>query len=232
MDLESLIAGTFRQVLSRSPGPRGRVTRAVLGWLPLLWLLASALGELSGCARSAPSCTDQAVAISSFVALAPLPILLAAPSLAGLAAAGALALLLLALPLGAIVILFLGQFDPARSDVLAVFLTAAFVSGVVIGVAVRRGAGRGARAGGAREERMSARSALGFLLPAAAVAAVGLLAFALGAGSGGVRLTTASAGLIAYGIAALADRWPQGADQTQTTRPAGATRTTSGRPLP
>jgi hypothetical protein len=232
MDLESLIAGTFRQVLSRSPAPRARVTRAVLGWLPLLWLLASALGELSGCARSAPSCTDQAVAISSFVALAPLPILLAAPSLAGLAAAGALALLILALPLGAIVILFLGQFDPARSDVLAVFLTAAFVSGVVIGVAVRRGAGRGAGAGGAREEQTAVRSALSFLLPAAAVAAVGLLAFALGAGSGGVRLTTASAGLIAYGIAALADKWPQGADRTHTTQPAGATRTTSGRPLP
>jgi hypothetical protein len=159
--------------------------------------------------------------VSSFVAVVPLPILLAAPSLAGLAAAGALALLLLALPLGAIVILFLGQFDPARSDVLAVLLTAAFVSGVVVGVAVRRGMG------GSRDGQTSVRSALGFLVPAGAVAVLGFIAFALGAGSGGVRLTTASAGLVAYGLTALADRWPR-----VTAPRAGATGTTIERPLP
>jgi hypothetical protein len=78
-------------------GTRGRVARAVIGWLPIAFGIGWAIGELTGCGRFAASCDG---ATGPFVLLLQgllLGLLIVVPALASIAAVAAMTLLGVAL---------------------------------------------------------------------------------------------------------------------------------------
>lgn len=74
-------------------GWRGRVVRAVVGWLPIALGLGWLVGELSGCGRFAATCDGAADPILLGLQLALLGVMLLVPSLASLATVAALMVL-------------------------------------------------------------------------------------------------------------------------------------------
>ena len=63
-------------------GLRGRVGRAVIGWLPIALGLGWFIGEVTGCGRFAATCDGSAGPISLALQLAVFAVLLGVPVLA------------------------------------------------------------------------------------------------------------------------------------------------------
>jgi hypothetical protein len=74
-------------------GWRGRVARAVIGWLPIALGLGWLIGELTGCGRFAATCDGSAAPIGLALQLGVLAILLAVPVLASLTTMASLTVL-------------------------------------------------------------------------------------------------------------------------------------------
>ncbi len=74
-------------------GWRGRVARAVIGWLPIALGLGWLIGEISGCGRFAATCDSSAGPIGLALQLGVLAILLAVPVLASLTTMASLTVL-------------------------------------------------------------------------------------------------------------------------------------------
>ena len=74
-------------------GWRGRVVRAVIGWLPIAIGLGWLIGELTGCSRFAATCDGSAAPIGLALQLAVLAVLLAVPVLASLTTMASLTVL-------------------------------------------------------------------------------------------------------------------------------------------
>jgi hypothetical protein len=89
--IERLLRGEIRT-------PVARVVLTLLGWPPLAVGLGALAGEASGCSRFAAGCPDVAAPVTLGAQLAIALVLLAFPRLAGIAAAGAIGMLLAALP--------------------------------------------------------------------------------------------------------------------------------------
>ncbi len=77
----------------RSGGPRGRIVRAVIGWLPIAFGFSWLVGELTGCGRFAATCDASIDPLVLLVQVALFALLLALPILAATTAMAAIALL-------------------------------------------------------------------------------------------------------------------------------------------
>jgi hypothetical protein len=111
---------------------------ALVGWPPLGLAVALAAGEATGCGRFAATCVDPLAGGIWIVQVAIIGLLLAVPALAGLAAAGTLAVLAAAVPGAVVLSTFGGSRSPeAASGVLLGLLAVAWLVGVGF-AAVRR----------------------------------------------------------------------------------------------
>jgi hypothetical protein len=122
----------------RTAHGRWRFVQAVVGWLPIALGLSWLIGELSGCGRFSATCDGGASLFTPVLALAALGVLLLVPRLAALAAAGAVALVVAAVPT---TLLLSATGEAATSEVrnaaLGVVLVVAWFVGLGIGVARR-----------------------------------------------------------------------------------------------
>jgi hypothetical protein len=122
----------------RSGGLRGRVLRAVLGWLPIALGLGWLIGELTGCGRFAATCDPSVtplVAAGQGFALVGLLLL---PEVAAIAAGAALVLLAAAIAASLILSATGAAADEgSRRAALSALLVVAWVTGLAIAV-VRR----------------------------------------------------------------------------------------------
>lgn len=122
----------------RFGGVRGRLVRAIIGWLPIALGLGWGMGELTGCGRFAASCDGGAsepvllaLQVAAFV------VLLLIPAIASVAAAAALALLVAAVVASLILSATGAAADSdARRTVLGVVLLLGWLAG--LGVAIVR----------------------------------------------------------------------------------------------
>jgi curved DNA-binding protein CbpA len=122
----------------RLGGVRGRVARAVIGWLPIAFGIGWIVGELTGCGRFAATCDGSADPLVLIIQVAVLAVLLVVPVLASIATMAALALFAAAI-VAALILSATGSAadgDSRRAALGAVLLVAWFV-GVAIAV-VRR----------------------------------------------------------------------------------------------
>ncbi|MEP6639201.1 MAG: DnaJ domain-containing protein [Chloroflexota bacterium] len=123
----------------RFGGPRGRLARAAIGWLPIALGLSWLVGELTGCGRFAASCDGGAVEPLLLVAqVAVLAALLLVPVAASIAAMAALALLTAA----AVASLILSATGTAadgdsRRAALGIVLLLAWLVGLAVAAARR-----------------------------------------------------------------------------------------------
>ncbi len=121
-----------------SGGLRGRIVRAVLGWLPIALGLGWLVGELTGCGRFAATCDPSVtpmVAVGQGIVLAALLLL---PEIAALAAAAALVLLAAAVAAGFILSATGAAADEgSRGAALGALLVVAWLTGLAIAVVQR-----------------------------------------------------------------------------------------------
>jgi hypothetical protein len=121
----------------RSPVPlRGRRSRrvalALIGWPPLGVLIASIVGEASGCSRFAAGCDDSARLAIWLGQLAVVAILLAVPRLAAISSVGTLAALAVAVPATLLLSVSGGAQERVASvAALTTVLALGYVGGVV-----------------------------------------------------------------------------------------------------
>jgi DnaJ-like protein len=121
----------------RPPVPlRGRTSRrvafALIGWPPLGVLVASIIGEASGCSRFAAGCDDSARLGIWLGQLAVLAILLAIPRLAAISSVGTLAALAVAVPATLLLSVSGGPQERVASvAALTTVLAIGYVGGVV-----------------------------------------------------------------------------------------------------
>jgi DnaJ domain len=124
---------------------RWRIVQAVVGWLPILFGAAWLVGELTGCGRFAASCGAGAPVIAPVIGLLTLGILLLSPWLAAVAATGALALLVAAVPTALLLSAGGTAIDvQSRSDTLGIVVVVAWVVGIGFAI-VRRVRAMGSR---------------------------------------------------------------------------------------
>jgi hypothetical protein len=125
------------RIRSEPARPRVRLLLALAGWPPLGLALALGIGELTGCARFAATCTSTSE-FSSAVLLAQvavLAVLLLVPAIARVAAFGGLAILVAALPIVAFLTAAGATYDPAPGTAALLWLlTAAWGVGVLVGL--------------------------------------------------------------------------------------------------
>jgi hypothetical protein len=118
-------------------GVRARLALAVAAWPPLGLALALAVGELSGCARFAASCTSTSgfttlVLVAQLVIVA---VLLVLTPVARVATFGSLAVLLAALPVVAFLTAVGATYDPELGSAsLLAILSVAWGIGVIVGL--------------------------------------------------------------------------------------------------
>jgi hypothetical protein len=109
---------------------------ALGAWPPIGLALALGIGELTGCARFAATCSS-ASSFSAWVVVAQITIvsvLLLAVPLARIGTFGSLAILLAALPIVALLVAAGATYDPeAGTAALLTMLAIAWVVGVVVG---------------------------------------------------------------------------------------------------
>ena len=119
-------------------GLRGRVVRALIGWLPIALGLGWLVGELTGCGRFAATCDDSADPILLGLQLAVLAVLLLLPAIASVAAMAAITLLA-----GSIAAAFVLSATGTAADgdsrrvALGVVLLAAWFFGLAIAILQR-----------------------------------------------------------------------------------------------
>jgi hypothetical protein len=122
----------------RSGGARGRIVRAVLGWLPIALGLGWLLGELTGCGRFAATCDPSVAPLAAVGQAIVLAALLFLPEIAAIAAGAALVLLAAAVAASLILSATGAAADEgSRRAALAALLVVAWIAGAVIAV-VRR----------------------------------------------------------------------------------------------
>ena len=123
----------------RTARGRWRVVQAIVGWLPLALGIGWLIGEATGCSRFAASCDGTTnVVLQPIVAVALLGLLLLVPRLAALAAAGAVAIVVAAVPT-ALILSATGDAAEveARATALGVTIVVAWLVGVGVAIARR-----------------------------------------------------------------------------------------------
>jgi len=123
----------------RTARGRWRFVQAIVGWLPLVLGIGWLIGEVSGCSRFAASCDGTTTGfLQPIVAVALLGLLLLVPRLAALAAAGAVAVVVAAVPT-ALILSATGEAAEleVRATALGVTIVVAWLVGVGIAVARR-----------------------------------------------------------------------------------------------
>ena len=123
----------------RTARGRWRVVQAIVGWLPLALGIGWLIGEVTGCSRFAASCDGTTSAVlQPIVAVALLGLLLLVPRLAALAAAGAVAIVVAAVPT-ALILSATGDAAEieARATALGVTIVIAWLVGVGVAIARR-----------------------------------------------------------------------------------------------
>jgi hypothetical protein len=122
----------------RSGGLRGRLVRAVLGWIPIALGIGWLVGELTGCGRFAATCDPSVMPLTAAGQGIVLVALVAIPEAAAIAAGASL--VLLAAAVGATLILSAtgtAADENSRRAALGALLLVAWLSGFAIAV-VRR----------------------------------------------------------------------------------------------
>ena len=123
----------------RTARGRWRVVQAIVGWLPLALGIGWLIGEMTGCSRFAASCDGTTSAVlQPVVAVALLGLLLLVPRLAALAASGAVAIVVAAVPT-ALILSATGDAAEveARATALGVTIVVAWLVGVGVAIARR-----------------------------------------------------------------------------------------------
>lgn len=130
-----------------SGGLRGRVLRAVLGWLPIALGLGWLIGELSGCGRFAATCDPSVAPLVAAGQAFALVGLLLLPEVAAIAAGAALVLLAAAIAASLILSATGAAADEgSRRAALSALLVVAWVTGLAIALVRRvRSGSRSAR---------------------------------------------------------------------------------------
>jgi hypothetical protein len=122
----------------RSGGFRGRLVRAVLGWIPIALGIGWLVGELTGCGRFAATCDPSVMPLTAAGQGIVLLALVAVPEVAAIAAGAAL--VLLGAAVGATLILSAtgtAADEGSRRAALGALLVVSWLSGLAI-AAVRR----------------------------------------------------------------------------------------------
>ena len=125
-----------------SGGFRGRLVRAVLGWVPVALGIGWLVGELTGCGRFAATCDPSVMPLTAAGQGIVLVALLAVPEVAAVAAGAAL--VLLGAAVGATLILSAtgtAADEGSRRAALGALLLVAWLSGLAIAVVRRLRAG-------------------------------------------------------------------------------------------
>ena len=122
----------------RTARGRWRFVQAIVGWLPIAFGLSWLIGEMSGCGRFSATCDSGTSALTPVLAIAALGLLLLVPRLAALAAAGAVALVVAAVPT-TLLLSATGEAatSEARTAALGVVLVVAWFVGLGVGIARR-----------------------------------------------------------------------------------------------
>ncbi len=122
----------------RLGGWRGRVIRAIVGWIPIALGLGWLIGEVTGCGRFAATCEGATGPLLLLAQLAILGVLMLVPVLASVATMASLTVVAVSV-LASLVLSSTGQAadEAARQTTLGIVLVAAWIAGVAIPV-VRR----------------------------------------------------------------------------------------------
>lgn len=122
----------------RSGGLRGRIVRAVLGWLPIALGLGWLVGELTGCGRFAATCDPSVTPLAAIGQVIVLGALLLLPEIAAMAAGAALILVAAAVAASLVLSATGAAADEgSRRVALGALLVVAWITGFAI-AAVRR----------------------------------------------------------------------------------------------
>jgi hypothetical protein len=122
----------------RSGGLRGRILRAVIGWLPIAFGFGWLVGELTGCGRFAATCDGTADPFVLLVQFAALIALLLIPTLAAVASMASIALLSTAV-VAAVILSATGAAadTDSRRVTLGALLVVAWLAGLVLAIVDR-----------------------------------------------------------------------------------------------
>ncbi len=122
----------------RLGGWRGRVIRAIIGWIPIALGLGWLIGEMTGCGRFAATCVGATGPMLLLAQLSILGVLMLLPVLASIATMASLTVVAVSV-LASLVLSSTGQAadEVARQTTLGVVLVAAWIVGVTIPI-VRR----------------------------------------------------------------------------------------------
>lgn len=127
---------------SRSGGPRGRLLRAVLGWLPMAMGLGWLVGEVTGCGRFAATCDPSVAPLTVAGQGIVLVALLLLPGVAAVVAGAALALLAAAVVVSLVLSATGAAADEAsRRAALTAVLLVAWLGGLAVAIVRRTRAG-------------------------------------------------------------------------------------------
>ena len=141
-DLERAAADIGRALTDEiAGGMRGRLVRAIVGWLPIAFGISWLVGELTGCGRFAATCDGMADPFVLLVQAAVLAGLVLLPAVASIAAAAAVALFVAAIGGALVLSASGGAADGAsRESALGVVLVVAWLIGAVVALVRRVGA--------------------------------------------------------------------------------------------
>jgi len=119
-------------------GQRGRVLRALIGWLPVAFGVSWLIGEITGCGRFAATCNGLSDPLILVIQVAALALLLLFPAIASVAAMGAIALLSAAV-VAALALSATGEAADGESRrwALGAVLLVAWLAGVGVALARR-----------------------------------------------------------------------------------------------
>lgn len=118
--------------------PTGRIGLALIGWPPVGLALALAIGELTGCGRFSAGCVEVFSVGGWILQVALIGALIVVPPLAGIAAAGTVAVLAASVPAAVVLSAAGGSRQPdAAGGLLLAALAVAWASGIGLAV-VRR----------------------------------------------------------------------------------------------
>ncbi len=138
-DLGAAAAELGRALIDkRTGGPRARIVRAVIGWLPITLGLGWFFGELTGCSRFAATCDGTSQPFVLTLQLGTLLVLLLVPVLASVASMAALTAMIVAL-MASLVITATGSAadGDSRQATLGVLVAIAWAAGLAFAI-VRR----------------------------------------------------------------------------------------------
>jgi hypothetical protein len=122
----------------RFGGPRRRLARAIVGWLPIAFGLGWLVGEVTGCGRFAATCTGAAEPVLLGLQVAVFALLLLVPAVATIATTAALSLFVAAVAASLILSASGGAVGGGvREAALGVVLVIAWLGGLALALARR-----------------------------------------------------------------------------------------------